>query len=99
MLTQIDGYKKRVGGKTPNEIIVVHAPEIGTAKEDVLKEYSQPESYELLATSFGNISEKVWAVIYGEVFCNLSSDKTRATHMGALVFEWYAFEPLLRLRG
>jgi hypothetical protein len=41
-------------------------------EEDALKDFSRPESYELLATSFGNTTEKVWAVIYGEVYCNLS---------------------------
>jgi hypothetical protein len=27
MLTQIDSYKKEVGGKTPNEIMVADAPD------------------------------------------------------------------------
>ncbi|MFI5109554.1 MAG: hypothetical protein ACHP78_11995 [Terriglobales bacterium] len=40
-------------------------------EQDALRDYSRPETYELLATSFGNTTEKVWAVIYGEVFCNL----------------------------
>jgi hypothetical protein len=30
-------------------------------EEDALKDFSRPESYELLATSFGNTTEKVWA--------------------------------------
>jgi hypothetical protein len=58
-------------------------------EENALKEYSRPEPYELLATSFGNTTEKVWAVIYGEVFCNLSSDKGHINQMGSLIFEWY----------
>ncbi len=58
-------------------------------EEDALKEYSRPEVYESLATSFGNTTEKVWAVIYGEVFCNLSADSERTRHMGDLVFGWY----------
>lgn len=58
-------------------------------EEDALKDFSRPESYELLATSFGNTTEKVWAVIYGEVYCNLSSDADRISHVGSLVYRWY----------
>jgi len=58
-------------------------------EEDALKDFSRPESYELLATSFGNTTEKVWAVIYGEVYCNLSSDVDRISHVGSLVYRWY----------
>jgi hypothetical protein len=43
-------------------------------EENALRNFSQPDSYEQLATSFGNTTEKVWAVIYGEVYCNLSTD-------------------------
>jgi hypothetical protein len=58
-------------------------------ERDALKDYSRPETYELLATSFENTTEKVWAVVYGEVFCNLSSDSDRTTRIGSFVFEWY----------
>src|SRR5579864_1160832 len=58
-------------------------------EEDSLKNFSRAESYELLATSFGNMTEKVWAVIYGEVYCNLSSDPDRIGQIGSLVFRWY----------
>jgi hypothetical protein len=59
-------------------------------EEDALKDFPRPESYELLATSFGNTTEKVWAVIYGEVYCNLSSDADRISQVGSLVYHWYA---------
>jgi hypothetical protein len=58
-------------------------------EESALKDYTRPESYELLATSFGNTTEKVWAVIYGEVYCNLSSDSDRISQIGSLVYQWY----------
>jgi hypothetical protein len=58
-------------------------------EENALKDFSRPESYELLATSFGNTTEKVWAVIYGEVFCNLSSDSDRINQIGSLVYRWH----------
>ena len=58
-------------------------------EENALKDFSRPESYELLATSFGNTTEKVWAVIYGEVYCNLSTDSKRVSRVGSLVYQWY----------
>jgi hypothetical protein len=58
-------------------------------EENALRDFSQPESYELLATSFGSTTEKVWAVIYGEVYCNLSSDPEQVSRVGSLVYQWY----------
>ncbi len=58
-------------------------------EENALKEFARPESYELLAMSFGNTTEKVWAVIYGEVYCNLSPDPERVSRVGSLVYQWY----------
>jgi hypothetical protein len=58
-------------------------------EEKALKDYSQAGSYEVLATSFGNTTEKVWAVIYGEVYCNLSPDSERVSRVGSLVYQWY----------
>jgi hypothetical protein len=57
-------------------------------EENALKDFSRPESYELLATSFGNTTEKAWAVIYGEIYCNLSSDSDRISQVGSLVYHW-----------
>ena len=83
---QDPSYYKVIQRGTPTQI---PPKQFKQMEQNALKEYSRPETYELLATSFGNTSEKVWAVIYGEVFCNLSSDSERANHMGSLVFEWY----------
>jgi hypothetical protein len=58
-------------------------------EENALKDFSRPESYELLATSFGSTTEKVWAVIYGEIYCNLSSNADRTSQIGSLVYRWY----------
>jgi hypothetical protein len=59
-------------------------------EQDALKNYSRPETYEVLATTFANTTERVWGVVYGEAFCNLSSDSERSKQIGALVFELYA---------
>lgn len=85
-LCQNSPYCKAIQKGAPTQI---QPKQFKQMEEDALKEYARPEPYQLRATSFGNTTEKVWAVIYGEVFGNLSSDKDRATHMGALVFEWY----------
>lgn len=58
-------------------------------EESALKNYSRPESYEELATTFGSTAEKVWAVIYGEIYCDLSSDTDRISRIGSLIYEWY----------
>jgi hypothetical protein len=58
-------------------------------EENALREFSQPAPYELLATSFGNTTEKVWAVIYGEVSCNLSTDPEQVSRVGSQVYQWY----------
>jgi hypothetical protein len=58
-------------------------------EENALKDFARPESYELLAMSFGNTTEKVWAVIYGEVYCNLSPDPERVSRVSSLVYQWY----------
>lgn len=58
-------------------------------EETALKNYSLPESYEALARSFGNTTEKVWAVIYGEIYCNLATDPDHISETGSRVFRWY----------
>ncbi len=69
--------------------IEVQPSQFKKMEDNALKDYSRPESYDLLATSFGNTTEKVWAVIYGEVYCNLSSDSDRISQVGSLVYQWY----------
>ena len=85
-LCQNSSYYKAIQKGAPTQIQPKQFKEM---EENALKEYSRPEPYELLATSFGNTTEKVWAVIYGEIFCNLSSDGSHTGHMGSLMFEWY----------
>src|SRR5215472_13268978 len=85
-LCQNPSYYKAIQKGAPTQI---QPKQFRQMEEDALKEYSRPETYELLATSFGNTTEKVWAVIYGEIFCNLSSDGSHTSHMGSLMFEWY----------
>ena len=85
-LCQNSSYYKAIQKGAPTQI---QPKQFRQMEEDALKEYSRSETYELLATSFGNTTEKVWAVIYGEIFCNLSSDGSHTSHMGSLMFEWY----------
>ena len=83
-LCQSSSYYKAIQKGAPTQIQPKQFKEM---EESALKEYSRPEPYELLATSFGNTTEKVWALIYGEVFCNLSSDKGHVSQVGSLMFE------------
>ena len=59
-------------------------------EQDALKNYARPETYQVLATTFGNTTERVWGVVYGEIFCNLSSDSEQSKKIGALVYDLYA---------
>lgn len=86
VLAQSSSYYKAIQKGAPTQI---QAKQFKQMEESALKEYSRPESYELLATSFGQTTEKVWALIYGEVFCNLSSDKDHISQMGSSMFGWY----------
>jgi hypothetical protein len=81
-----DSYYKAIQKKSSSP---VQPRQFRKMEENALKDYSSPESYDLLATSFGNTTEKVWAVIYGEVYCNLSSDSDRTSQIGSLVYHWY----------
>jgi len=85
-LCQNSSYYKAIQKGAANQIQPKQFKEM---EESALKDYSRPEPYELLATSFGQTTEKVWALIYGEVFCNLSSDRGHISQMGSLVFGWY----------
>jgi len=67
----------------------IQATDFKKIEENSLKDFTRPESYDLLTTTFGNTTEKVWAVIYGEVYCNLSPDMDRCKQLGSLMHQWY----------
>jgi hypothetical protein len=67
----------------------IQPKEFKQMEQDALKDYSRPESYERLATAFGSSTEKVWAIVYGEVFCNLSPDADHRNAIGSLVYQAY----------
>jgi len=93
-LCQSSSYYKAIQKGAPTQIQPKQFKEM---EENALKEYSRPEPYELLATSFGNTTEKVWALIYGEVFCNMSSDKGHVSQVGSSMFAWY--DKVLSVKG
>jgi magnesium-transporting ATPase (P-type) len=71
MLAQDSEYYKAIQKGAPTQI---SAKQFKQIEQDALRDYSRPETYEVLATAFANTTEKVWGVVYGETFCNLSSD-------------------------
>ena len=85
-LAQDADYYRAIQRRSATRVLPAQFKEM---EENALKDFSRPEAYELLATSFGNTTEKVWAVIYGEVYCNLSPDPERVSPLGALVYQWY----------
>ncbi len=66
------------------------AKEFEKLEKDALADFGNPDVYDRLATAFGNSTERVWAIIYGEVFCNLTSDASREAEAGARIFAWLA---------
>ena len=58
-------------------------------EEDALKDFSGADSYYALAKTFGNTTEKVWAVVYAETYCNLMPDTDRCDELSALTHGWY----------
>ena len=83
---QDSAYYKAIQKKSSDQI---RPEQFKKMEQDALKHYAQPDSYELLARSFGNTSEKVWAVIYGEVYCNLSPESEHVGEISALIYKWY----------
>jgi hypothetical protein len=85
-VAQDSSYYKAIekGAATP-----VQPNQFKQMEKDALKDCSHAENYERLATAFGGSTEKVWAVIYGEVFCDLSSDADRRNAIGSLVYQAY----------
>lgn len=54
--------------------------------------YSKPESsdnYYTLAKVFAKTSERVWAVVYGEIYCNLTSDSEHFLEISAMLGKMY----------
>jgi hypothetical protein len=85
-LAKDDSYYKAILKGSSGEI---QPEQFRKLEESALKNYSQAETYQSLAKSFGDTTEKVWAVIYGEAYCNAAADSGSAREMGSLVFHWY----------
>lgn len=83
---QDSAYYKAIQKKSSDQI---RPEQFKKMEQDAFKNYTQADSYELLARSFGNTSEKVWAAIYAEVYCNLSPESDHTSEMSALLFKWY----------
>ncbi len=63
--------------------------ELKRLEEGALKEFSNADAYYALAKAFGGTTEKVWAVIYAEAFCNLAPESEKCGELGALAHGWY----------
>lgn len=85
-LAQDADYYRAIQKRSPTRM---QPAQFKQMEENALRSFSQPDPYEQLATSFGNTTEKVWAVIYGEVYCNLSSDPEQVSRVGSQVYQWY----------
>src|ERR1017187_1612917 len=84
--SQSSAYYKAI---QKNSTTKIEPKQFKQLEEDALRDYKQPDRYEQLATVFAGTTERVWAVIYGEVFCNLSSDPARTAKMGTIIYTSY----------
>jgi hypothetical protein len=95
-LAQDSAYYKAIQKGSPTQI---PAKQFKQMEQDALKNYSRPETYQVLATTFANTTERVWGVVYGEAFCNLASDSEQSKKIGALVYDLYAKSLSVKANG
>jgi hypothetical protein len=67
----------------------VSAERFAQLESAALAAYSTPDVYPPLVKLFASTTERLWAVIYGEVFINISPDERLKKESGALVFSVY----------
>ena len=67
-----------------NGIGAINFWETGVAKEPMF-----PENYYYLAKYFSKSPEKIWTMIYGEIYFNLGQSNTKMTDLNKIMYELY----------
>ncbi len=55
----------------------------------VMAEPDYPSNYYYLAKAYSQTTEKLWTLIYGEIFCNLEINSSRTYTMSKLIYDTY----------
>lgn len=61
----------------------------GKLEEEAYEGFDKAEVYPPLIRAFAGTTERLWAVIYGEVFANLTDDDSKRAEIGVLVLQIY----------
>ena len=80
-----DSYYKIIQ-KTANQI---DPHRFERLEQTLLREYARPDHYAELADLFDHTTEKVWSVVYGEVYCSAAPHSDDFGSIAALVFRSY----------
>jgi len=78
-------YYLEIQGKPP----AVAPAEFSKLEQSAYQSFADPEVYPPLVRAFAATSERVWAVIYGEVYAGRSADEKQRLELGALIFTLY----------
>jgi tetratricopeptide (TPR) repeat protein len=78
-------YYQAIQGESP----AVTPAAFGKLERAAYESFRKPEVYPPLIEAFAGTSERIWAVIYGEVYAGISDDERERRRIGALVFETY----------
>ncbi len=62
---------------------------VGYWETGILKDPNYPSNYYYAAKAYARTSERVWTVIYGEIFINLEISSQRTYEMSKLIFDVY----------
>ncbi len=58
-------------------------------EQEALDKFTQPDEYRGLCLLFSKTTERVWAVVYGEVYLNIAQDEPPRNGIASLVFGLY----------
>ena len=80
------GFYERIQRGSSEPLSVAEFREL---EKGARRDHLNPERYHRLAHVFADTSERVWALVYGEVFCLLGSNEHARHTMASALVTWY----------
>lgn len=81
-----DGFYERIQRESSAPLSVA---EFRDLEKSARRDHLNPEGYERLARVFGETSERIWALVYGEAYSLLTEDEGGREAMAADLLRWY----------
>lgn len=78
-------YFKAIQGDPP----AVAPSDFAKLERRAYESFREPEVYPPLVKAFAGTSERLWTIIYGEVYAGMSGNEAEGQQLGALVFATY----------